>query len=261
MDEHKVITTELRGQVFLIGFNRPKKLNGFNTEMLRGLSEAYLTFEKEPEARCALVFAHGDNFTAGLDLADVGPALLEGESVRSDKGMDFMNLRPPRRTKPVVCCVQGWCITIGVELLLASDINIAAENTRFAQMEVRRGFMPFGGATIRLPQIAGWGNAMLHLLTGDEFGAEEALRIGLVQQVVPLGRQFDRALEIAGEIADQAPLAVQATLRSAWLALNQGPEAAIQKFPGEIKAAMASEDVKEGFASFVERRKARFQGK
>jgi enoyl-CoA hydratase/carnithine racemase len=261
MDRDKTITTELRGHVFLIGVNRPEKLNGFNTEMLRGLSEAWLSYENDPEARCALVFAYGDNFTAGLDLADVGTALLEGESVRSEKGMDFMNLRRPRRTKPVVCCVQGWCLTIGVELLLASDIRIAAENTRFAQMEVQRGFMPFGGATIRLPQVAGWGNAMLHLLTGDEFDAREALRIGLIQEVVPDGQQFERGLQIAELVADQAPLAVQATLRSAWLALEEGPEAAMRAFPGESTKAMATEDVKEGMAYFLDRRKARFKGK
>lgn len=261
MEQDSLITTELSGHVFLIGVNRPGKLNGFNKEMLRGLSEAWFSYENNLQARCALVFGHGDNFTAGLDLADVGSALLDGESVRSEKGMDFMNLKRPRRTKPVVCCVQGWCLTIGVELLLASDIRIAAENTRFAQMEVRRGFMPFGGATIRLPQVAGWGNAMLHLLTGDEFDAQEALRIGLIQEIVPTGQQFDRGLQIAEVVADQAPLAVQATLRSAWLALEEGPEAAIRAFPGEIRKAMATEDVKEGMASFLERRKARFTGK
>jgi enoyl-CoA hydratase/carnithine racemase len=102
---------------------------------------------------------------------------------------------------------------------------------------------------------------MLHLLTGDEFDAQEALRIGLIQEIVPVDRQFDRGLQIAEQVAEQAPLAVQATMRSAWLALEEGPEAAIQAFPEEIKAAMATEDVKEGMASFLERRKARFQGK
>lgn len=111
--------------------------------------------------------------------------------------------------------VQGLCFTLGIELILAADIAVAAEGTRFAQIEIKRGIFPFGGATLRFHQRAGWGNAMRWLLTGDEFDAREAWRMGLVQEVVEPGRQHERALAIAETVARQAPLGVQATLASA----------------------------------------------
>ena len=101
------------------------------------------------------------------------------------------------RTKPLVCAVQGICFTLGIELMLAADIVVAADDCRFAQIEVKRGIMPAGGATVRMVERAGWGNAQRYLLTGDEFGSAEALRLGFVQEVVPAGRQKERALEIA----------------------------------------------------------------
>ena len=96
-----------------------------------------------------------------------------------------------------MCAVQGICFTLGIELMLAADIVVAADDCRFAQIEVKRGIMPAGGATVRMVERAGWGNAQRYLLTGDEFGSAEALRLGFVQEVVPAGRQKARALEIA----------------------------------------------------------------
>ena len=120
--------------------------------------------------------------------------------------------------KPVVMAVQGIAFTLSIELALASDIIIAADNVRFGQLEIARGIMPFGGATVRAPAQLGWGNAMRFLLTAEEFGAEEAMRIGLVQEVVPAPGQLERATEIAAMIAAQAPLGVQATLANARVA-------------------------------------------
>jgi enoyl-CoA hydratase/carnithine racemase len=165
-------------------------------------------------------------------------------------------------TTPVVIAVQGWCITIGIELLLAADVRIAAEDTRFAQLEVQRGIYPFAGATIRMPREAGWGNAMKHLLTGDPFDAAEAHRMGLVQEVVPAGTQLDRALELAERIATvAAPLGVAATLRSAYRAAYDGHEAAVAQLQADAVPLFASEDGAEGMMSFVERRPARFTGR
>jgi len=132
---------------------------------------------------------------------------------------------------------------------------------RFAQIEIKRGLFPFGGATIRFPREAGWGNAMRYLLTGDEFNAAEALRIGLVQEVVEPGQQLTRATELAQVVSAQAPLGVRATLKSARLAMSEGEEAAIGQFLPELQAIMQSEDVKEGVQSFIERRQANFKGR
>jgi enoyl-CoA hydratase/carnithine racemase len=148
-----------------------------------------------------------------------------------------------------------------MELLLASDIRVASESARFTQLEVRRGIMPFGGATMRLAQIGGWGNGMRHLLTGDKFDAAEAYRIGLVQEVAKNGTQLDVALEIATEVGTAAPLAVQAALASARVALKEGETIAGEGLLSQARALMGTDDAGEGLASFIERREAVFKGK
>lgn len=252
---------EVRGAVAVVTLLRGAKMNAFDRAMLRGLSEAYTRFEEDASLRCLLLLGEGEHFTSGLELSDVGPAVARGESLFPDGGVDPLDLRDRRRTKPVVCGVQGWCITIGIELLLACDIRVAAEGTRFAQMEVQRGIMPFGGATLRMPQVAGYGNAMRWLLTGDRFDAAEALRIGLVQEVVPAAELAGRALALAERVASQAPLAVQATRASALASLEEGVVSAAARLEDEARRLMATADAREGLMSFVERREARFTGK
>jgi enoyl-CoA hydratase/carnithine racemase len=255
------ITTERNGHVLLIGIDRPKKLNGFSPKMLTEMAEAYTAFERDEEAWVGLLYAHGANFTAGLELDKVAPLMRERGSVFPVGSIDPLSLRPPIRTKPLVCAVQGVCFTLGIELMLAADIAVAAEDCRFAQIEVKRGIMPVGGATIRMVERAGWGNAQRYLLTGDEFGAAEALRLGFVAEVVPAGRQKERALDIARTIAEQAPLAVRASLRSSRISVDQGPHAAIREFNAQQAALLASDDAAEGVRSFIERRKACFSGR
>jgi enoyl-CoA hydratase/carnithine racemase len=255
------ITTETRGRVFLIGIDRPRKLNGFSPKMLAELAEAYTAFERDEGAWVGLLFAEGRNFTAGLELDKVAPIMRERGSVYPAGRVDPLSLRPPLRTKPLVCAVQGICFTLGIELMLAADIVVAADDCRFAQIEVKRGIMPAGGATIRMVERAGWGNAQRYLLTGDEFGAREALRLGFVQEVVPAGTEKDRALEISRVIAEQAPLAVRASLASSRLAVEHGPGAAIRELSAQQARLMDTADTAEGVRSFVERRVGRFTGR
>ncbi len=251
------ISVERTGHVLRIGLDEPKKLNSFSLRMLEELSAAYTTLEEDSEAWCAVLFAHGDHFTSGLRLDEVGPAVMNGDPLFPEGQVDPLDLFAPRRTKPVIGVVHGWCLTIGIELLLACDIRLAAPGTRFSQLEVKRGIMPFGGATLRFPQIAGWGNAMRWILTGEEFGPDEALRIGLIQEVGGL----DRAVEIAESVAKAAPLAVRATRRSAQKALEEGVAAAKATMLDDARALMDSADAHEGVRSFIERRDARFQGR
>jgi len=261
MRDYETLTTEVRGHVLLLGLNRPDKLNAFNLAMLRELGDAYGAFERDRDLRCAVLFAHGKSFTSGLDLAEVGPAVASGQPLFPADGIDPLGITGDTRvSKPVVCAVQGWCLTIGMELLMASDIRVAADDTRFSQLEVKRGIMPFGGATLRFHQFAGWGNAMRYLLTGDRFDAREAHRIGLVQEVVEAGKQVERAAELAEAVARQAPLAVQASLRSARVAAEQGNEAAIADLMDRARGLMKTKDALEGMQSFIERRDAVFKG-
>lgn len=156
--------------------------------------------------------------------------------------------------------VQGIAFTLSIELALAADVVVAADDVRFRQLEVGRGILPFGGATLRAPAQLGWGNAMRFLLTGEEFGAEQALRIGLVQEIVPAGEQLARATALARLIAEQAPLGVQGTLANARIAAGD-PAAARDHLAGLLPQITASEDAAEGLQSFFERRPARFTGR
>ena len=136
---------------------------------------------------------------------------------------------------------------------------VAADSTRFAQLEVARGIMAFGGATIRLPRL-GWGDAMRWLLTGDFFDAAEALRIGLVQEVVPHGEQVDAAIAIAERIAAQAPLAVQATMANARLALND-PQAAADRLRRLVAMLAGTQDAQSAMTAFLSGRPIDFEGR
>ncbi len=260
MTEGKV-TTEKRGHVLLIGLDRAAKRNAFDVPMYHAVGRAYATLEHDEELRVGVLFAHGDHFTAGLDLAQFSPVFASGTWTQAEGGLDPLGLVGPRLRKPMVCAVQGICFTIGIELLLATDVRVAASDVRFGQIEVKRGIYPVGGATLRLPQQVGWANAMRWLLTGDELGAEEARRIGLVQEVTPPGRQLERALALAEVIAAQAPLGVVATLASARLAMEHGEEEAARRLLPDLQPILASEDAREGLASFLERRPAKFTGR
>ena len=257
----ETVTLERDGHVLVMGLNRPEKRNAFNVAMLADLSRAYALLESDETLRAGVLVANGDHFTAGLDLVDVGPYIAAGRDPLPADGRDPWRLDGDW-TKPVVAAAQGRCLTLGIELLLAADIRIAASDARFAQLEVLRGIFPFGGATIRLPQQAGWGNAMRWLLTGDEFDADEAHRIGLVAEVVDgADAAKARAREIAHVIADRAaPLGVRAALASAHLARTEGDAAAVDRLRPEVTRLFGTADAAEGVQSFVERRAARFRG-
>jgi len=166
-----------------------------------------------------------------------------------------------RCRKPLVTAVQGICFTVGIEIALAGDIIIAADTVRFCQMESKRGIAPLGGAHFRYLTRAGWGDAMYHLFLCDEFNAERAYKIGLVQEVVPLGRQVDRAMEVAQLIAKNAPLGIQITKQAALKFTEAGEKSAIEFIPKIRERVMNSEDMKEGIQSFIERRAAVFKGR
>lgn len=250
------------GHVLVMTLNRPEKRNAFNIAMLADLSRAYALLESDDSLRAGVLVARGEHFTAGLDLVDVGPYIAEGRDPFPADGRDPWRL-DGTWSKPIVAAAQGRCLTLGIELLLAADIRIAAADTRFAQIEILRGIFPFGGATIRLPRQTGWGNAMRWLLTGDEFDAAEAHRIGLVQEVVhDAAAAQQRAVEIAHTIAERAaPLGVAATLASAHRARTDGDAAAIDALRPEITRLFGTQDAAEGVQSFVERRAAQFQGR
>jgi enoyl-CoA hydratase len=205
-----------------------------------------------------LVFGHGDHFTAGLDLMDVGPKLAAGKlSLVPEGGLDPWGMSTRQVNKPVVMATRGTCFTLGVELALASEVVIAASDSKFAQLEVARAILPFGGGTIRFPKVAGHANAMRYLLTGDSFDAHEAQRMNIVTEIVEPGQELERALEIAQRISAQAPLAVQATLASG---RNPDTDAERQKVFERLAGLMQTKDVQRGLQAFMTKQPAKFEG-
>lgn len=250
------VVTRADGRVLTIAIDRPAKYNGFTPEMIQQLAAAYTAYEADEQLWCAVLCAEGPHFTAGLQL----DRFTITERLVPAGLIDPLDLTPPRRRKPVVAAVHGICFTIGVELMLAADIVIAAPDTRFAQLEVRRGLMAFGGATTRMVERAGWGNAMRWLLTGGEFDGVEAHRLGFVQGLCPADAVRERAHALAHEIAAQAPIAVQESRASAQRYAERGEAAAVAAFPEQLQRIAASEDFAEGVRSFLERRAAAFKG-
>lgn len=257
------VTVERDGHVLLIGVDRADKRNAWNLAVIDQVAAAYQRLSTDDDVRAGVLYGHGDHFSAGLDLAEVGPAVAERgpEALAGSGAYDPFGLWGEPASKPVVMAVQGIAFTLSIELALASDVVVAADDVRFNQLEIGRGIIPFGGATMRAPLQLGWGNAMRFLLTAEEFGAPEAFRIGLVQQVVQPGHQLERATELAHRIAAQAPLGVQGTLANARVARDEGTAAAIGHLKGLLPGIMGSEDAAEGVQSFVERRPGRFTGR
>jgi len=226
---------------------------------LHELSLAYGELDTNPDLWVGVVHAHGDHFTAGLDLHDLGPKMAAGKmTLVPNGGLDPWGMTTKQVSKPVVMAIQGTCFTLGVELALASEVVIAAENSRFAQLEVSRGILPFGGATLRFPKAAGWSQAMRYLLTGDSFDAGQAREMRVVTEVVPVGSQLDRALELAQKIADQAPLAVQQTLDLARAIYSDEREKLM--LASRLSALMKTKDVQRGMQAFATKTKAEFEG-
>lgn len=173
--ENSHITVDRDGHLLLVGLNRPAKRNAMDERMLQDLARAYRLLDDDPELRAGVVYAHGEHFSAGLDLTDVAPKLAAGTLDTVADGLDPWGIQTQQVRKPVVLALQGYAFTLAIELALAADVVIAAESTQFAQLEVARGIMPFGGATLRFHRL-GWGHAMRHILTGEPFGARSALR-------------------------------------------------------------------------------------
>jgi enoyl-CoA hydratase len=259
------ILTSRDGHILTITINRPAKLNGFTPDMAAQLARAYTLLEDDADLRVGVVCANGPHFTAGLDLPQWADAMKEGRRMWPADCLDPFDLqRAPgtrRRAKPVVFAVQGICYTLGIELMLAADMVVAADNCRFSQLEVKRGIMATGGATLRMAERAGIGNALWCLLVADEFDAATALRYQFVQQVVPAGQERATAMALATKIAAVAPLAAIATRQNVLLASEQGPNAAIAQFRDTQMRLAASDDAKEGVQSFIEKRAARFAGR
>jgi len=253
------ITVERRDGMLLMGIDRPEKRNGLTPRMFQQMQDAWVMLDEDPELRVGIIFGHGGHFTAGLDLPKIRELRAQGKYHLSKDRVDPYG-RWARCRKPVVAAVQGITYTAGIELMLGCDIVIAADDCRFAQIEAKRGIIAGGGAIQRFIARAGYGNAMMLLLATPEIGAKDALRMGLVQEVVPAGTEVDRAIEVARAICANAPLAVQAMIEAGRIYQLDGEAAAIRWIDRKSAEIHKTKDAAEGAAAFKEKREPRFTG-
>jgi enoyl-CoA hydratase/carnithine racemase len=247
--------------VLLIGIDRAEAGNRLDPPIFVGLGKAYYQLEHDDELRVGVLHGLGPDFSYGIDV----PALLAAAAAGAFPPKNPDNLDPfgrtaPFRTKPVVVAVQGATWLGGHELFLAADIRVAASDASFSQADVTRALVAGAGGAIRFPREAGWANAMRYMLTGEQWGAEEARGVGLVQDIAAPGQQLDRAIELAQKIATAAPLGVRATLASARQSLV-GEAAALAALRAEFLRLLQSEDFKEFQRAIQEGRAPVFQGK
>jgi enoyl-CoA hydratase len=255
------VEVEQRGYVMLIGINRSQAQNLIDPPIMIGVGKALYQLEHDDGLRVAVLHGIGPNFSLGIDppafIAAVAAGIIP---VKDPDYIGLLGLNPPVRTKPLIVAVQGGTKFAGHEYFLAADIRVAASDTVFRQAEVTRGSFPGAGATVRFPREAGWGNAMRYMLTGDEWGAEEAHRMGLVQAVTQPGKQLDVAVELATKVAAAAPLGVRAVLASSKQALAADEATALAGVQPTFRSLQQTEDFKEFQGALREGRAPIFRG-
>lgn len=260
MTDGGVVTQEVRGRTALITINRPEKRNALDAQVRAAFLEAVAASRSNDTVRAIVVTGAGDKaFVAGADIGE-----FEGrttvEQWRVMKGATIFDA-VERCPKPVIAAVNGYCLGGGMELALACDFRIASTSARFGQPEVNLGIIPGGGGTQRLPRIVGLGAALKLVLTGDMIDAAEALRLGLVEEVVEPAALLPRALALAETIASKSPVAVAAAKEAARAALSLPLDDGLKLETALFQVCFASADRAEGVRAFLEKRSAQFTGK
>jgi enoyl-CoA hydratase len=262
MTEPPHALVERRGHVLILTLNRPQARNALSGPMLAIMRQAWDDVDADPDIRVAVLTGAGGAFCAGADLKAMAQA-PPGDAFESsavDLSVIDALLKGRRLTKPLIAAVEGAAIAGGTEILQATDIRIAGAGARFGISEARWGLFPLGGSAVRLVRQIPYAVAADLLLTGRHIGADEALRIGLIGEVVPEGQALTRALQIADQIAANGPVAVQAILRTIreTEAMPENEAFAIEARIG--MAVFGSADAKEGPRAFAEKRPPRFTG-
>jgi len=242
--------------------DRPDKLNTFTAEMSGQVFEHCGAIDRDEAVRAVVISAVGDRaFCAGSDvtlLDDLGTT-WQGRN-RADYSRDYIGPLLGLR-KPIVAAIRGYCLGGGLEIALAADVRIAGESAKFGAPEVRLGWHAGSGNTTILPRLIGYGNAARWILTGDHFDAQEAMRVGLVQEVHPDDEADDRALELARAIAANPPIAVQSAKHLIRMSQGMSVEQGLAWENDLYTHCMTTDDSREGIAAFAEKRPGRFRGR
>ena len=244
--------------VALIRINRPEARNALNMEVRRLIAQRLMEVAEEPAVRCIVITGNDKAFAAGADIKEMANI---GTIEMLQRGTLKLWRTISNCPKPVIAAVNGFALGGGCELAMTCDIIIAGESAKFGQPEVKIGIIPGGGGTQRLARAVGKYKAMRYVLTGDIFDARAAYEMGLVSELVPDAEVEKRAIEMAKQIAELPPLAIEQAKEAVLRGMDASLETGLALETKAIQLLFSSEDQKEGMAAFIEKRKPRFTGR
>ena len=251
---YETILVDRRGAIAFIRFNRPDKLNAMNSKMKDEIIAVLNEFEEEDAVRVVVFTGQGDKaFVAGADINEFKDrtALEQWDLYQQPLLYDAIDRFP----KPLIAMINGYCLGGGCELILACDIRIASEKAQIGQPEINIGIIPGGGGSQRLPRLVGYGKAMQLILTGDRISAQEAHRIGLVDEVVPHDQLEAKTLDVATKIAEKSPIAIRLAKEAVKAALRMPLSEGLRYEQSLFSLIFTTDDKNEGVRAFLEKRK------
>jgi enoyl-CoA hydratase len=262
--EHAIV--EEKGHTLVITLNRPEKRNALSPGMLVTVYEAWRKLDKDSNLRCAVLTGAGGTFCSGADLSAMKDGNKDSKMMEKLKIIPDLHwqalLRHNRPNKPIIAAVEGFALAGGTEILQGTDVRVAGKSAVFGLTEPLRGLFPLGGSTVRLRRQIPYTLAAEMLLTGRRITADEALRFGLIGHVVEDGEALSHAMKIAESINDNAPLSIQAIVKSLRELDESYLEAEALEKELEIgQPIFETEDMMEGLTAFAEKRKPKFKGK
>jgi enoyl-CoA hydratase/carnithine racemase len=255
------VTYEKRGAIAYVTVNRPKVLNALNAPTWQDLRTAFEDAQNDPSVRGVILTGAGDKaFIAGADIGALAQASAIDAERSSRFGQQVLDLIE-NLGKPVIAAINGFALGGGCETAMACTIRIAVEHAKFGQPEVKLGLLPGGGGTQRLPRLIGKGRALQLILSGGMISAQEAYRIGLVNEIVPTAGLIPRAEAILNEIAANAPIAVKYALDAVNNGMETSQDEGLALEASYFGLCAGTEDKKEGTSAFLEKRAPQFHGR
>jgi enoyl-CoA hydratase/carnithine racemase len=253
-----LIETSVDGHVALCRLNRPEARNALSPELMEELAAAVEAFDSDPQIRCVVIAGSDEAFASGADIAALRKRSFE-ESLRHPAAAFWRRMAACRT--PLVAAVSGFALGGGCELALLCDLIVASKTAQLGQPEITLGIIPGGGGTQRIARVIGKQRAMELVLTGRRIDAEEAMRLGLVNEVAGERDWLERALELAGRIASRPPIATRLAKQAVQAADETSISAGLEQERRLYELAMATEDRIEGMDAFLEKRKPEFKGR
>ncbi|MDR1954229.1 MAG: enoyl-CoA hydratase/isomerase family protein [Clostridiales Family XIII bacterium] len=260
MKEYKTLRIDVNDDIAVVKINRPEALNALNGDVIDDLEDAFIHIAQADEVKAAILTGEGKAFVAGADIAAMGKMSTMAGRDFMQRGQSVMALIESIE-KPVVAAVNGFALGGGCELAMACDVRFASEKAKFGQPEVNLGIIPGFGGTQRLPRLVGKGMAKYLIYSAEIIGAEEALRIGLVEKVFPADELLPQAAAWLKQVLGKAPIAVRMAKVSINNGVNMDIKSAIAFEAESMTAAFSSEDRVEGMSAFVEKRPAAFKNR